>query len=254
MDAEALTQSRTAAIAAVATKYMANPDADSLGIFGTGFEAYSEVEAVHRVRPLKFVKCYSRNAINREAFAKECSAKLGIPVEPVASGQECATGVDIITTVTSTNEPVLFGPWLEKGVHINAVGATRPHRRELDDAAVAKCDMIVVESMVTAQLECGELISATSKGMVLWSMVREMKDIVTGLYTRKSPDDITMVTTIGTGAEDVACAEYVYRKAIAAGLGTKMPNWPEPGSGRGSSLTRTAVPQADRYFTAGAQR
>jgi ornithine cyclodeaminase/alanine dehydrogenase-like protein (mu-crystallin family) len=87
MDAESLTQSRTAAIAAVATKYLANPDADRMGIIGTGFEAYSEVEAVHRVRPLKHVKCYSRNPVNREAFAKECSARLGIPVEPVASAR-----------------------------------------------------------------------------------------------------------------------------------------------------------------------
>jgi ornithine cyclodeaminase/alanine dehydrogenase-like protein (mu-crystallin family) len=241
MDAEALTQSRTAAISAVATKYLSNPDADTLGIIGTGFEAYSEVAAVHSVRPLKHVKCYSRNPVNREAFAKECSAKLNVPVEPVSSAEECVEGVSIITTVTSSDEPVLFGGWIRDGVHINAVGATRPHRRELDDDAIARCDVIAVESLTTAQLECGELISATSKGRVLWSMVRELKDIVTGLYTRKRPTDVTMVTTIGTGAEDVACANYIYRKALARGLGTAMPGWPEPGSGRGSSLTRSAA-------------
>ncbi len=241
MDAEALTQSRTAAVSAVATKYLSNSDADSLGIIGTGFEAYSEVAAVHSVRPLKYVKCYSRNPVNREAFAKECSSKLGVQVEPVSSGEECAADVDIVTTVTSADDPVLFGPWLHEGLHINAVGATRPHRRELDDDAIARCDLIAVESLATAQLECGELLSAASKGRVLWTMVREMKDIVTGVYSRKSPQDITMVTTIGTGAEDVACAAYVYKKALTMGLGSAMPNWPEPGSGRGSSLTRTAV-------------
>jgi ornithine cyclodeaminase/alanine dehydrogenase-like protein (mu-crystallin family) len=241
MDAEALTQSRTAAVSAVATKYLAREDASTMGIIGTGFEARSEVDAVHHVRKLKHVKAYSRNPENREAFAAEMTEKLGIPVEAVDSGEECVRDVDIITTATSASEPVLFGAWLKPGVHINAIGATTPYRRELDDDAVAKCDLVVVESLPTAQGECGELLSAASKGRVRWSMVRELKDIVTGVYGRKRPEDITMVSTIGTGAEDVAIGHYVYQKALAAGLGTPMPNWPDPSTGRGSTLTRAAV-------------
>ncbi|MPZ48419.1 MAG: hypothetical protein GEU75_03745 [Dehalococcoidia bacterium] len=246
MDAEALTQSRTAAVSAVATKYLARQDANTLGIIGTGFEARSEVDAVNHVRPLRHVKAYSRNPENREAFAAEMTVKLGIPVEPVDSAEECVSGVDIITTITSANDPVLFGSWLRPGVHINAVGATTPYRRELDDEAVAKCDLVAVESLPTAQGECGELLSAASHGRLRWSMVRELKDVVSGIYGRKSNADITMVSTIGTGAEDVAIANYVYKKAVVAGLGSAMPNWPEPGSGRGSSLTRAAIQRTSR--------
>jgi ornithine cyclodeaminase/alanine dehydrogenase len=118
---------------------------------------------------------------------------------------------------------VLFGPWLEEGMHISGVGATGIYRRELDDEAVARCDRIVVETMEVGQNECGELIHAAQRGMLRWSQVREMKDIVSGAIPgRAKPGEITLFDSIGIGSEDVAITDYVVRKAREKGIGTVL--------------------------------
>ena len=181
LDSIYLTQLRTAAVSAVATRYMARPEAATLGIIGTGKEARTQLEAINKVRPLKHVKAYSRSAENRENFAREMSERTGVPVEPVESGEECVRNVDIATTITSASEPVLFGAWLAEGTHINGIGATTMFRRELDEEAVARSSPVVVEHLPQAEAELGQLIYAAARGKLRWPLVRELKDVVSGL-------------------------------------------------------------------------
>jgi ornithine cyclodeaminase/alanine dehydrogenase-like protein (mu-crystallin family) len=218
-----LTQMRTGAASGLAAKYMARPDAETMGIIGSGKEARTQLEAFSRVRKLKHVKVFSRSAENREGFAKEMTERTGIEVEPVASGEEAVKGTDMVVTITSASDPVLFGPWLEEGMHISGVGATGMYRRELDDEAVARCNNIVVETMDVGQNECGELIHAAQRGMLRWAQVREMKDIVSGAIPgRAKASDITLFDSIGIGSEDVAITDYVVRKAREKGIGTVL--------------------------------
>jgi ornithine cyclodeaminase/alanine dehydrogenase-like protein (mu-crystallin family) len=224
LDVIHLTQVRTGAASALATKYMARPEAETVGIIGSGKEARTQLEAVNCVRNLKHVKVYSRNPENREAFASEMSERIGVEVEPVASGEECVKNTDMVITITSASDPVLFGPWLEEGMHISGVGATGMYRRELDDEAIARCDSIVVEHLPVAMHECGELIHAANRGLIRWPLVRDIKDVVSGAFpSRTKPSDITLFDSIGIGAEDVAIADYVVRKAREKGIGTPLP-------------------------------
>jgi ornithine cyclodeaminase/alanine dehydrogenase-like protein (mu-crystallin family) len=223
VDSIYLTQLRTAAVSAVATRYMARPEATTLGIIGTGKEARTQLEAINKVRPLKHVKAYSRSAENRENFAREMSERTGVPVEPVEFGEECVRNVDIATTITSASEPVLFGAWLAEGTHINGIGATTMFRRELDEEAVARSTPVVVEHLPQAEAELGQLIYAAARGKLRWPLVRELKDVVSGLIPgRGRPEDVTLFTSIGVGTEDVAIAAHVVELARQREVGTVL--------------------------------
>ena len=228
VDAHWLTQMRTGAVSAVATKYLARPEAATLGIIGTGREARTQIEATRLIRPLKKVKAYSRTPETREAFAAEMRQKYELDVEAVGSPEECVKDVDIIITITNTRDPVLFGPWIEEnGVHISAVGATGLQRREIDEDVVARASLVVVEQLEAARAEDGELVYAAEKGKLDWSNVMELKDLVTGWGpVRQKPSDVTLFSSFGVGHEDVAVAALVLRKAREVGMGTELPSVP----------------------------
>ncbi|MSQ24123.1 MAG: ornithine cyclodeaminase family protein [Chloroflexi bacterium] len=224
VDSVHLTQIRTGAVSGLATRYMAREDARTVGIIGTGKEARTQLEAVSRVRALTHVKAYSRSAENRERYAIEMSKKLDLEVEPVDSAQTCVKGADIVITATGSSTPVLMGEWLEEGMHINAIGATTMFKRELDENAIGRCDRIVVEHLPQAEAELGQLLYAASRGKMRWTTVHEMKDIVSGAIPgRTSPKQITLVSTIGVGTEDVAVAAEMMKKARALGIGSELP-------------------------------
>jgi ornithine cyclodeaminase len=224
VEAYDLTEIRTGAVSAVATKYMARENAETLGILGTGREARAQLRAVSRVRKLRRVKAWSRSADNRAAYTKEMSAELGIEVAAVETAEEAVRDSDIVLTITSANEPILDGAWLAPGTFVCGVGATGPKRRELDDEAVGRASVVVVEHMRTALDECGELIHAVEAGGLRWDGVSELKDIVSGAKPgRRSDDEVTLFTSVGTGAEDVAMAAFVLKAAKAKGVGVELP-------------------------------
>jgi len=197
-----------------------------MGIIGTGREARAQLASLCLVRSFRRIKAYSRSRENREIFAAEMSKRLEIDVIPVDSGAECVRDTDVVTTITSARDPVLEGAWLHEGTHINAVGATTPERRELDEEAVERCGTIVVEHLPQARAECGELLFLAEKGKLNWDDVREMKDIVVGTVPgRKDAAEITLLDSIGVGAEDVALATYVLKKAraLSTPIGIEMP-------------------------------
>jgi alanine dehydrogenase len=219
-----LTELRTGAVSAVATKYLARPEASTLGIIGTGREARAQLDALSRVRQLSKVKAYSRDAANRARYAQEMSERLDLDVEAVASAEECVRDSDIVLTITSANEPVLSGAWLAEGTFVCGVGATGVARRELDEEAVARARTVVVESLPVARADCGELIYAVERGSLQWSQVHELKDVVSGLVPARTQEgDITLFDSIGTGAQDVAIAAVALKRARERNVGVPLP-------------------------------
>ena len=236
VEARGLTEVRTGAISALATKYMAKPDAATMGIIGTGREARAQAAALCTVRDLRLIKAFSRSAENRERFAADVSKRTGVDVVPVDSADECVRDVDIVTTITSASEPVFAGRSLSPGTHINAVGATTLDRRELDEDAVERAAVVVVEHLPQAEAELGELHAAAKGGKFRWDAVVELKDVVSGAVPgRQSRDDITLFDSIGVGAEDVALATLALEKARERSAGIEMPFEPPYVAVRGSS-------------------
>jgi alanine dehydrogenase len=223
MEVDLLGQMRTGAASAVATKYLARTEAGSLGVLGTGKQARTQVIAISRVRPVALVKCYSRTAAHREAFAGEMVEELGGEVVAVDSARDAVEGVDIIATATTAKEPVLFGEWVAPGVHINAIGSNLATRRELDGEVVARSDRIVVDDLEQAQQESGDLIAAVQAGRSAWDRIVELGALVVGEAAgRTSARQITLFESQGIAVEDVAAMKLAYDRAVQMGVGEQL--------------------------------
>jgi len=201
MDGRLITEMRTAAVSAVATKCLARPEASVLGILGAGVQARSHLEALRLVRTFREIRVWSPR--NARAFAKQFG------IRAAASAAEAVRGADVVVVATTSQTPVLLGEWLSAGTHINAVGAPRPTWRELDDA-VLRAARIYVESREAATRESGDVIAA---GRV----DAEIGEVVTGAKRgRESAGEITLFKSVGVAIEDVATADLVYRKTLGA--------------------------------------
>jgi ornithine cyclodeaminase/alanine dehydrogenase-like protein (mu-crystallin family) len=226
IEADALGQIRTGAASGVATKYLANEGAATACVIGTGYQARTQLEAVAAVRKLTRVRAFGRDRQRRETFCREMSEKIGVNVEPAASGEEAVKGAEIIITATSALKVVLEGAWLAPGMHINAMGANWAQKRELDAAAVGRAANIVVDSVEQAKMEAGDLIQAFGEDQSRWDMVQELSEIVAGKISgRASPDQITLFKSNGIATWDLAAAVRVYEIAVAQGLGQTIPLW-----------------------------
>ncbi|MGP0074786.1 MAG: ornithine cyclodeaminase family protein [Bryobacteraceae bacterium] len=200
MEANYLGQIRTGAASGYATDLLANPEADTLGVIGSGFQARTQIEAIRAVRPIKKVRVWSRNEEKRQKFAEEVGA------EAVATAEEAVRGAQIVVTATNSAEPVIEDGWIGPGTMINAMGSNVAKRRELPGELVRRAAVVAVDSLEQAKIEAGDLILANS-----WANVRELQDI----HRRYDPNQITIFKSLGIGVEDVAAGAFVYERARA---------------------------------------
>ena len=223
IEANRMGQLRTGAATGVATRLMARADATDIGILGSGSQAPAQLEAVCQVRNIQRVRVHSATPANRERFATEMSQRLGVEVTPVGSSRQAVEGADIVVTITSSPKPVLEGAWLEPGMHVAAVGGADPYVRELDDEAVQRADLIVVDDLAQTKIEAGELMMPASRGLVLWEQMRELWQVVSGeVAGRNSDDDVTLFKSLGMALWDIDAAKVVYDKAVASGVGRRL--------------------------------
>jgi alanine dehydrogenase len=224
IEANYLGQARTGAASGVATRVMAREDARIVGIIGTGLQARTQLEAVALARKLKQVRAFGRDPERREKFSKEMTERIGVPVMPVSSAEEAVRGVDILITSTSATNPVIDGRWLEPGMHINAIGVNFAEKRELDDEAVRRSDVIAADSVEQSKIEAGELIHAFGDDASRWAAVHEISDIVSGKTPgRTNRDQITLFKSNGIAIEDIVVAGMIYERARARGMGREVP-------------------------------
>jgi len=200
MEASYLGQIRTGAASGYATDLLASPEADTLGVIGSGFQARTQVEAIRAVRPIKTVRVWSRNEEKRRKFAEECSAQV------TDSAEEAVRGAQIVITATGSPTPVLEDSWIAPGTMINAMGSNVSQKRELPAELVRRAALVAVDSLEQAKLEAGDLILADS-----WANVVELKDVKPHFYA----NEITIFKSLGIGVEDVAAGAFVYEKALA---------------------------------------
>lgn len=222
-EANYLGQIRTGAVSGLATQLMARPDAATLGIIGSGFQARSQLAAIMAVHPIRSVKVWSRDAEKRARFAAECTA-FQIPVTAVDTAEQAVAGMDIVVTATNARDPVLASEWIAPGTHINAMGSNQASRRELPTELVLRADRIAVDSIEQAQMESGDLLLALPPAEWNQLKLHELKDLVAGkIPSRADSKEITVFKSNGLALEDVICAGYVYEKGLELGRGAKSP-------------------------------
>jgi ornithine cyclodeaminase len=175
------------------------------------------------VRDVREVRVFSRTKDKARAFAERESARHGIPVRAVSSAREAVDGADLVCTVSSSRTPIVEGPWLAPGAHVNAVGASIAAARELDGAAVARA-RLYVDRRETALAEAGDFLLAKKDGLVDdGHIVGELGDILAGRVPgRTSREEITLFKSVGIAVEDLAAAHEIDRRARAEGAGTRV--------------------------------
>jgi ornithine cyclodeaminase/alanine dehydrogenase-like protein (mu-crystallin family) len=204
MDGRLITEMRTAAVSAVATDLLARKDVSVLAILGSGVQARSHLEALKIARKFREVRVWSPSQAHK--FAKE------FEIVAAASAEEAVRGADVIVVATAATTPVLKGEWLSPGTHINAVGATRPNWRELDDEVLHR-SRIYVESREAASKESGDIIAAGE-------IFAELGEVISGVKPgRESDNEITLYKSVGVAVEDVVAADLVYRRACEKSSG-----------------------------------
>jgi len=224
MEADKLGQLRTGAASGVATKYMSRPDSSRVGVFGTGWQARTQLEALCAVRPIKAITAFGRDQQRRQEFCSEMTKALGIEVRGASNPEEAARDMDIVVTATTSREPVFKGEWLAKGTHINAVGANFLNRQEIDVDTVARAACVVVDSVEQAKLESGDLTRAAEAGVFFWEDARELGLVVVGDFPGREDDgEITLFRSHGIALEDVAFAGAIYKAAVDGGIGERLP-------------------------------
>jgi len=197
MDGRLITEMRTAAVSAVATRLLAPPGAKILAILGSGVQARSHVEALGLVRHLEEIRVWSPTKEHAEQFAKEIGAT-------AMSAEKAVRDADVIVTVTSSKTPVLQGSWLKPGCHVNAIGACRPDWRELDDEAMK--NVVFVDSREGAMKESGDVILSGAK------IHAELGEALAGRVPPRA-NEITIFKSLGMAVEDIVAALLVYRSA-----------------------------------------
>jgi ornithine cyclodeaminase/alanine dehydrogenase-like protein (mu-crystallin family) len=198
MDGRLITEMRTAAVSAVATKLLAASDAKILAILGSGVQAHSHVEALRLVRGFEEIRVWSPTREHAEQFARDVGAKS-------MAAEEAVRDADVIVSATNSKRPVLKGSWLKSGCHVNAVGACRPDWRELDDAVMA--NVVFVDSREGALKESGDVILSGAK------IYAELGEALAGKIPSRA-NETTIFKSLGMAVEDIAAAMVVYRAAM----------------------------------------
>lgn len=210
-EANALGQIRTGAASGLATDLLSRKDAAIGAVIGTGFQGETQLLAIDAVRSFREIRVYSRSEQNRREFVSRMQPRVRAKLRAVDSAEQCARDADVICTITSSREPVLFGEWLKPGCHINAAGVNWHNKREIDEECVRRAGLIVVDSLEQNKIESGDLL-----GLVDWKNVHELTDVVKGIVRRASDDRITLFKSGGIALEDIAAALFIYRKVVGS--------------------------------------
>lgn len=197
MDGRLITEMRTAAVSAAATKLLARPDAAVLAILGSGVQAHSHAEALRRVRDFEEIRVWSRTPEHAQRFADEIGAR-------AMSAEEAVRGADVVVAVTNAQEPILKGAWLKRGAHVNAVGSPRPDWRELDDDVMK--NVLFVDSREGALKESGDVILSKAE------IYAEIGEALAGKVLPRA-EETTVFKSLGMAVEDITAAMLVSKSA-----------------------------------------
>ena len=224
IEAFALGQMRTGSVSGVATRWLAAEDAEEFTIIGTGKQAITQVAAVLAVRPIRRIRVFGRNEDRRNQFVARVKTEFGVEAIAASSVAGAVRGAPIITVVTRATEPILGAEMIDKGAHVNAVGAIIPSRAELAANVLARSSQIVVDSVPQAQKLSRELREFFGPDSSRWSSVRSLASLVASHRSRASSDDLTVFKSLGIGVSDLALGIELYKRAVESGLGRKLPH------------------------------
>jgi ornithine cyclodeaminase/alanine dehydrogenase-like protein (mu-crystallin family) len=222
MDGEYLTALRTGAASGLATDLLARREARAAGVIGTGVQGRTQLEAVCAVRSIERAYAIDLDRDKAEAFAREMSDRLAIPVA-AAEAERALPDCDVLCTATPATRPVFPDPLLKPGVHINAVGSYKPEMCEIPRGTVVRA-RVIVDSRAACMAEAGDLIRPIDAGLIDESHIHaEIGEIAAGTSeARTSEEQITLFKSVGSAVQDLAAATRALARAEQLGLGVEV--------------------------------
>jgi ornithine cyclodeaminase/alanine dehydrogenase-like protein (mu-crystallin family) len=217
LNASAVTEIRTAAVSAVATKLLARAGARVVAVLGSGVQGRSHVQAMQAIVHDPEIRIWSRNPAHAEALALESHAVVCETVE------EALAGAEIVCTTTSAREPIVRREWLAPGAHVNAVGSSIPTARELDAETVAAASLFVDRRESTLNEAGDYLLAVEDAGIGPGHIRAELGEVLVGGHPGRTADDeLTVFKSLGLAIEDLAAADLCVRRARERGVGTEV--------------------------------
>jgi ornithine cyclodeaminase len=219
-----LTDFRTAAAGAVASKYMAPQDVNEVAVIGAGMQGRLQIEALTFVRKFKRVKVFDHKSTNVDRYLTDMRERFQtIEFEQARSPEEAISGSQIVITATPSKEPLIRASWINPGTHITALGSDGPHKQELDADVFSKVDHIVADSIEQC-LKLGELHHAFEQGIISREDITgELGQVVSGeVLGRQSDNEITVCDLTGVGVQDAFIAALAFQKASGSKPGQKF--------------------------------
>jgi alanine dehydrogenase len=222
LDGRFITEARTAAVSAVAARYLAREDAAVLAIIGSGVQAGSHLEALSLVRKFTEVRCWSPTAAHVASFVSQHGVSQH-GCRGAESAEAAVRGADVIVLVTTSPTPVISDEWVKPGACVIAVGACRPNQREMDPATVAR-GRLIVDSRAAALTESGDVVMAIRDGLFGESHIAaELGEVVKNpKLGRRDANEITIFKSLGLAVEDVAAADLAYKRATQLARGAAI--------------------------------
>ena len=220
---------RVGATTGIANRALARVNAKVVGIFGSGNEARTNLEAICAVRGIESVRVYSPNKEHRDLFAEEMTERLNVEVQPVTSAEAVVKGADIVMCASNSSEPVFNGNWLEPGQLVTTIVNTDGvHRRtEADATTLTRADLIVLnhqETAITNQQR--ELLDLIDEGKFSWDKVCELGQVLIGKHPGRQSDRqiIYYKSNSGVGIQFAAAGALIYEACKKQGLGRELPS------------------------------
>ena len=222
ISAARLTQLRTGAASAIATKHLARSSISRVGILGVGVQGYGQLEGLVAATKPQEAVVFDIDPSRVRSFVERAEKELEIKVRQARELEELYD-TDVLCTATTSVKPLIFGAKMREGTHLNAVGSNAPNRQEIDHAALLK-SRVFVDDTAQALKETGDLIIPIQAGMYKADRIAgELADVIAGkLKGRTSDADITLFKSVGIALEDVAVSHAAYELALAKGVGQEI--------------------------------
>lgn len=224
LEADYLGMMRTGATGGLSARVLARPDARRAVVFGAGWQARSQIEALCAVRDIEDLQVVARRRDRLEKFCADMAQHLGRPVRPCDDLEAAVRAADVVVTITTATEPLFDGRWLKDGAHVTAAGSNALIRREIDEATIRRAAVVAVDARATALRESGDLLPALEKGRLNEYRMVELGELLHGMRPGRSSDtDVTLFESQGMAIQDLVLAHRVLERARAPGLGRELP-------------------------------
>jgi len=215
-----LTQVRTGAAGAIASKYLAPKIVETAGVVGAGTQARYQARGLKLVRDFKRLLIYSLYEEETDRYVEEMSEELGVEIRKAASAEEVVANSSVVVTTTPSREPYLEDKWLHPGLHITTMGTDTEEKQELYPEVLAKADLLVCD-LVSQCRRLGELHHAVDRGLIGEADgVAELGELIAGARPgRTREEQISVCDLTGVGVQDTAIARLAFQKAEERKLG-----------------------------------